>query len=96
MTISSDRLRGIDGVDEFFVEPAEEYRGEWTDSRDPEAGPRLALLRCLLEASRGRLNAHEAAYKLGCSTRTLRRHLRHLGTTFQAEAQAARRVWLAP
>ncbi len=87
---STDRSRGIDGVDEFLVEHAERYLGEWGDARHPDAGPWLALLRCLLQASQGRLNAHEAAYKLGCSTRTLRRHLRDLGTTFQAEAQAAR------
>jgi Fic family protein len=92
MTTSSDRSRGIDGVDEFSTEPAEDRLGEWAGAHYPEVGPRLALLRCLLEASQGRLNAHEAAYKLGCSTRTLRRTLRELGTTFQAEAQAARRA----
>ena len=89
---SSDRSRGIDSVDEFFSEPTQGHFGEWAGARYPEIGPPLALLRCLLEASQGRLNAHEAAYKLGCSTRTLRRKLRHLGTTFQAEAQAARRT----
>lgn len=92
MTIFSDRSRGIDGVDEFFVEPAEDYLGRGGGAPYDEAGPWLALLRCLLEASQGRLNAHEAAYKLGCSTRTLRRHLRLLGTSFQAEAQAIRRA----
>ncbi|HEU4404831.1 MAG TPA: hypothetical protein VFS43_06025 [Polyangiaceae bacterium] len=92
MTMCSDRSRSIDSVDEFFGEPTEERLGEWSGVRYPEVGPWLALLRCLLEASQGRLNAHEAAYKLGCSTRTLRRNLRQLGTTFQAEAQAARRA----
>jgi Fic family protein len=92
MTSSNDRSRGIEGVDEFFAEPAEGHLNEWAGMHCPEAGPRLALLRCLLQASQGRLNAHEAAYKLGCSTRTLRRDLRHVGTTFQAEAQAARRT----
>ena len=95
MAICSDRSRGVDGVDgldEFFVEPAEEYLGDGAGGPCHEAGPWLALLRWLLEASQGRLNAHEAAYKLGCSTRTMRRHLRDLGTSFQAEAQAARRA----
>jgi Fic family protein len=92
MTMSSDRSRSIDSVDDFFGEPTEERLGEWSGVGYPEAGAWLALLRCLLEASQGRLNAHEAAYKLGCSTRTLRRNLRQLGTTFQAEARAARRA----
>lgn len=94
MTISNDRLRGVDGIesiDEFLAEPAGGYLDDGTGASNHDIGPRLTLLRCLLQASQGRLNAHEAAYKLGCSTRTLRRDLRYLGTTFQAEAQAVRR-----
>jgi hypothetical protein len=93
MTICSERLRGVDdadGLDEFFVRPVEKFFGEEVEARYDDTGPRLALLRCLLQASQGRLNAHEAAYKLGCSTRTLQRTLRLTGTTFQAEVQAAR------
>jgi hypothetical protein len=87
-----ERSRSADGADEFFFEPTEGHLSPWGSGPADESALWLRLLRCLLEASRGRLNAHEAAYKLGCSTRTLQRHLRNLGTTFQAEVRAVRRA----
>lgn len=92
MAMYSDRSRATHPTDKFLAARPELLLGDWGGARHPEAGPQLALLRCLLEVSRGQLNAHEAAYKLGCSTRTLQRNLNQLGTTFQAEVRAARRA----
>ncbi|HEU4412783.1 MAG TPA: hypothetical protein VFS43_46495 [Polyangiaceae bacterium] len=52
--------------------------------------PWLASLRRVLEASEAPLSADGAAQLLGVSSRTMRRYLRSLGTSFQEELSATR------
>jgi hypothetical protein len=98
MTLCDD-LRNTDGLgEEFSVEPVEAYLVERAEERPAEAGVDswVLSLRRSLDLSQGRLKEHEAARELGFCTRTLQRHLRSRGTTFRAEAKAARSRSLWP
>lgn len=54
-----------------------------------ESEPWLASLRALLETSQTTLSAGLTARLLGMSARTMQRHLRRHGTTFQREVRTA-------
>ncbi|HEU4410428.1 MAG TPA: hypothetical protein VFS43_34555 [Polyangiaceae bacterium] len=92
MIAYDDDLRGPEG----FGEPFTDF-GVLCAAAGDEGPPQgrlpsawLAELRRLLDASGGELTVAEASDRLGCCTRTLQRHLRTQGTTFRAEATAAR------